>query len=230
MFAFISLFVVFSLTFGGCAMATWPAKVYQNPTYTLSSYRTFSFALPVTANILEDKAREEIIELLEKNGYKYVVDKEDADFIVEERTLWEEKVGYTPSTVEYTPVYTHTTVIYIPRYIPGRPYTYYDFQTTLTFYDRISQEKIYEGETEGTTSSLDLGEIYRDLIKQSNLPISLGQAKPLTKETYKVYAPRYSKTYHRAGCPELGSEALVEFQSAEEASKAGATACQRCKP
>lgn len=211
-------------------MATWPGRVYQNPTLPLSNYHTFSFSLPVTANILEDKAREKIIKLLEKNGYKYVEDKETADFVVEEKILWEEKIGYTPPRVEYTPVYTRTTIIYLPSYIPERPYTYYDFYASLTFYDRASQEKIYEGKTEGTTSSLDLGEIYQDLIKQSNLPLSLGKAKVSTKESYKVYTTRHSKIYHMAGCPELGAEELIEFGSAKEASDAGASACPKCRP
>jgi hypothetical protein len=224
------LLVFLPLSSGGCAMATWPAKVQHHPTLSLSNYRTFSFSLPVTANVLEGEAREEIIKLLGKGGYRYVEDKERADFVVEERVLWEEKMGYTPPSVRYTPMYTPTTIIYVPTYIPERPYTYYDFYASLTFYDRVSQERIYEGKIEGTTSYLDLAEIYRDLIQQSHLPLSTGQARPLKKEVYKVYTTRYSRVYHRAGCPELGAEGLIEFQSAEEASGAGAIACGRCNP
>ena len=228
-----AVFILFTLLpfyLWGCAMATWTGRVYQNPTHSLSNYRTFSVTLPVTANVMEDKAREKIIKLLEKKDYKYVEAKETADFMVEERLQWEEKIGYTPPRVEYTPLYTRTTTIYIPSYIPERPYTYYEFSASLTFYDGGSHEKIYEGNTEGTTSYLDPEEIYRDLIKQGNLPVSLGRAKVLTKESYKVYTTRNSKIYHRAGCPELGAEELIEFRSAEEAGEAGASACQRCKP
>lgn len=233
-----ALFVLLPLSSVGCATATWPAKVYHSPTYSLGSYRTFSFNLPVTANILEDKGRERIIKLLGKSGYKYVEDKEFADFIVEERTQWEERIGYTPQRVEYTPIRTQTGFIYLPSYTPERPYIYYDFSADLTFYDRVSREKIYEANTSGTTSYLDLAEIYQDLIKQGNLPVAGAMPRgtaaaagpPPAKASYKVYTTRYSKIYHRAGCPELGAEELVEFKSPEEASTAGASACQRCKP
>lgn len=226
-FLLLALLPLFS---GGCAMATWPATVYKNPNFSLKNYNTFSFTLPVTANVMEDKTREKMIKLLEKNGYKYVENKETADFLVEEKSLWEEKTSYTAPRVEYTPLYTGATVIYIPTYVPERPYTYYQFFASLTFYDRISKEKIYEGNIEGTTSYLDLEEVYRDLIKQSNLPLSAGQAKAPIKESYKVYTARNSKIYHRAGCPELGTEELLEFNSAEEAKNAGGRACQRCRP
>ena len=251
-----ALFVLLPLSTVGCATAIWPAKVYHNPTYSLGSYRTFSFNLSVTANVLEDKGRERIIKLLGKSGYKYVEDKETADFIVEERTQWEERIGYTPQRVEYTPVRTQTAIIYIPSYTPERPYIYYDFSADLTFYDRVSRAKIYEANTAGTTSFLDMGEIYQDLIRQGNLPVAgvgatpSGTAgatgPPQAKASYKVYTTRYSKIYHRAGCPALGAEPqryspgapppglgaeeLVEFKSPEEASTAGASACQRCKP
>ena len=222
-------FVLLTLS-SGCAMATWPGRVYQNPALPLSNYHTFSFTLPVTANIMEDRAREKVIKLLEKKGYKYVEDKEAADFVVEERLQWEEKMGYTPPRVEYTPIYTRTSIIYIPSYIPERPYTYYEFSASLTFYDGVSHEKIYEGSTEGTASYLDPGEIYGDLMKQGNLPVSLGKARAFTRESYKVYTTRYSRIYHKAGCPELGAEGLIEFKSPEEAVEAGASACQRCRP
>lgn len=247
------LFVLLTLS-PGCTTATWPAKVYHSPTYSLGSYRTFSFNLSVTANILEDKGRERIVKLLEKSGYKYVEDKEVADFIVEERTQWEERIGYTPQRVEYTPIRTQTGFIYLPSYTPERPYIYYDFSADLTFYDRVSKAKIYEANTAGTTSSLDMGEIYQDLIRQGNLPVAGAVPRgttavtvpPPAKASYKVYTTRYSKIYHRAGCPALGAEPqyyspgapppgpgaeeLVEFKSPEEASTAGASACQRCKP
>ncbi|HHT9120906.1 MAG TPA: DUF4136 domain-containing protein [Candidatus Hypogeohydataceae bacterium YC41] len=226
----LALFVFFPLAFAGCAMTSWPAKVYRNPNLPLSNYSTFSFALPVTANIMEDQARDKIIKLLEKNGYRYLEDKESADFIADEKFLWEEKVGYTPARVEYTPLYTQTSVIYIPRYFPERPYTYYDFSASVTFYDRVSQEKIYEGKTEGSASSLDPEEIFQAIIKQSNLPISLGKPKTPPKESYKVYTTKFSKIYHRAGCPELGTEELIEFKNPEEAQEAGGTPCQKCKP
>ncbi len=228
--ALVIMFILLVFSYGGCATTTWPARVYHNPTLPLSNYRTFSFDIPVTANILEDKGREKIVKLLEKNGYRYVEDREAADFIVEESTQWEEKIGYTPPRVQYTPFYTHTSIIYIPSYVPERPYIYYDFYASLTFYDRASHEKIYEGDAGGTTSYLDLGEIYEDIIRQSNLPLSVGRVKVLTKEAYRVYATRRSKIYHRAGCPELEGEELIEFKSPEEAGEAGATACQRCRP
>ncbi len=224
----ILLIVLLPLAFG-CAMANWPAKVYHNPTVTLSNYHTFSFTLPFTANIIEEEGREKIIKLLEKNGYKYIENKETADFLVEEKSLWEAKTGFTPSRVEYAPLYTGTTFIYIPTYIPQRPYTYYEFYTTLTFYDRYSNEKIYEGKTEGTSSYLDIGEIYEDLVKQSNLPLSLGHSKVHGTEQ-KVYARQNSKIYHKAGCPDLGTEGLIEFTSAEEADNAGGIRCPKCNP
>lgn len=218
------------VSFAGCATTSWPARVYKDPALSLSNYYTFSFALPFTANIVEDEGRDKIIKLLEQNGYKYIEDREAADFVVEEKCQWEEREGYTPSRMEYTPIYTRTTIIYIPSYVPGQTYTYYEFHASLTFYDRASQRKIYEGETGGTTMTLDLGDIYQDIIKQSNLPVSLGKARVLATETYKVYADRDSKVYHRAGCPELGTEGLIEFNSPEEAIEAGALPCPKCKP
>jgi hypothetical protein len=225
-----ALFVLLALYSGGCATASWPAKVYRDPALSLSNYYTFSFTLPFTANIVEEEGRDKIIKLLEQNGYKYIEDRDTADFVVEEKCHWEEKEGYTPSRMEYTPIYTRTTIIYIPSYVPGQPYIYYEFHATLTFYDRASQRKIYEGATEGTTVSLDLGDIYQDIIKQSNLPVSLGKTRVLATEPYKVYANRDSKVYHRAGCPELGAEGLIEFKSPEEAIAAGALSCPKCSP
>ncbi|MFN3466910.1 MAG: hypothetical protein ACK4WF_04310, partial [Candidatus Brocadiales bacterium] len=102
------------------------------------------------------------------------------------------------------------------------------------------------GSTEGTASYLDPGEIYGDLMKQGNLPVSLGRARVLTTGPYKVYTTKHSKIYHKAGCPALGAEpqryspgapplglgaeGLIEFKSPGEAVEAGASACQTCKP
>src|SRR3989338_11110212 len=112
------------------------------------------------------------------NGVIGNLDKETADFIVEERTQWEERIGNTPQRVEYTPVRTQTGFIYLSSYTPERPYIYYDFSADLTFYDRVSRAKIYEANTAGTTSFLDMGEIYQDLIRQGNLPVAGGGATP----------------------------------------------------
>lgn len=45
-----------------------------------------------------------------------------------------------------------------------------------------------------------------------------------------VYTTHYSNVYHRAGCPELGTEDLVQFESSQDARNAGGIPCKDCNP
>ncbi len=45
-----------------------------------------------------------------------------------------------------------------------------------------------------------------------------------------VYTTHYSNIYHRANCPELGNEDLVQFESPKDARNAGGVPCKGCKP
>ena len=45
-----------------------------------------------------------------------------------------------------------------------------------------------------------------------------------------VYTTHYSNVYHKANCPELGSEDLVKFDSPQHARNSGGVPCGNCNP
>ncbi len=52
----------------------------------------------------------------------------------------------------------------------------------------------------------------------------------LKKNSHSVFVTNSSRTYHKPDCPELGTDNLLEFDSAQKALEAGGMPCEHCNP
>lgn len=177
------------------------------------------------------------IRLINEDGHNEVMEKEICDCTIEELDKSIENITYKLLKYLGAEITTYSSIMVESE--PSRAKIYVDGSHLGTTPDIIRYiepgshkvEVLMDGYKEWS-KKVDVGRGEEKIliailqkktthIKRNDNTVSVDQS---------VYSDRFSRTYHMYNCPKLNTEALIKFDSSQEANDAGAFPCKLCNP